>query len=84
MARHLTLVRQPQKLPVVLTPEEVARLIEATPQGGPLSPLLSNLVLDEIDRAIDTENEADYLVEAYDAFLDIAEIKRADSGECGQ
>ncbi len=32
MARHLTLVRQPQKLPVVLTPEEVARLIEAAPR----------------------------------------------------
>jgi integrase len=31
MARHLTLVRQPQKLPVVPTPEEVARLIEAAP-----------------------------------------------------
>jgi integrase/recombinase XerD len=31
MARHLTIVRQPQKLPVVLTPEEVARLIEAAP-----------------------------------------------------
>jgi hypothetical protein len=31
MARHLTLVRQAQKLPVVLTPEEVARLIEAAP-----------------------------------------------------
>src|SRR5215813_211796 len=31
IARHLTLVRQPQKLPVVLTPEEVARLIEAAP-----------------------------------------------------
>jgi site-specific recombinase XerD len=30
-ARHLTLVRQPQKLPVVLTPEEVARLIQAAP-----------------------------------------------------
>ena len=31
MARHLTLVRQPQKLPVVLTSEEVARLLEAAP-----------------------------------------------------
>src|ERR1700729_2279215 len=31
MARHLTLVRQPQKLPVVLTLEEVAQLIEAAP-----------------------------------------------------
>jgi integrase/recombinase XerD len=30
-ARHLTLVRQLQKLPVVLTPEEVARLIQAAP-----------------------------------------------------
>jgi hypothetical protein len=28
---HLTLVRQPQKLPVVLTMEEVAGLIEAAP-----------------------------------------------------
>ena len=31
MARHLTLVGQPQKLPVVLTLEEVAQLIEAAP-----------------------------------------------------
>jgi hypothetical protein len=31
MARHLTLVRQPQKLPVVLTMEEIARLIAAPP-----------------------------------------------------
>ena len=31
MTRHLTLVRQPQKLPVVLTLEEVAQLIEAAP-----------------------------------------------------
>jgi integrase/recombinase XerD len=31
MARHLTIVRQPQKLPVVLSAAEVARLIEAAP-----------------------------------------------------
>ena len=31
MTCHLTLVRQPQKLPVVLTLEEVAQLIEAAP-----------------------------------------------------
>ena len=31
MARHLTLVRQAQKLPVVLTQEEAARLLEAAP-----------------------------------------------------
>jgi integrase/recombinase XerD len=31
MSRHLTIVRQPQKLPTVLTKEEVGRLIEAAP-----------------------------------------------------
>jgi integrase/recombinase XerD len=31
MASHLTLVRQEQKLPVVLSPEEVVRLLEAAP-----------------------------------------------------
>jgi Domain of unknown function (DUF4263) len=35
-------------------------------------------ILDE--RAIDTENVADYLVEAYDGFLDIIEIKRPGGG----
>jgi len=30
-ARHLTVVQQPRKLPVVLSPEEVARLLEAAP-----------------------------------------------------
>ena len=30
-ARHLTVVHQPRKLPVVLSPEEVARLLEAAP-----------------------------------------------------
>ncbi|HXW29804.1 MAG TPA: hypothetical protein VEK55_10605, partial [Xanthobacteraceae bacterium] len=31
MCRHLTIVRQAQKLPTVLTKEEVWRLIEAAP-----------------------------------------------------
>ncbi len=34
MARHLTIVRQPRKLPVVLSPEEVARLLECAPGPG--------------------------------------------------
>jgi len=31
MARHLTLVREPRKMPAVLSPEDVARLLEAAP-----------------------------------------------------
>jgi site-specific recombinase XerD len=31
MARHLTFVREPRKIPAVLSPEEVARLLEAAP-----------------------------------------------------
>ena len=31
MARHLTFVREPRRMPVVLSPEEVARLLEAAP-----------------------------------------------------
>ena len=38
LARHLTFVREPRRIPVVLSPEEVARLLEAAPglevQGG--------------------------------------------------
>ena len=31
MARHLTFVREPRKIPVVLSLEEIARLLEAAP-----------------------------------------------------
>ena len=31
MARHLTFVREPRKMPMVLSPEEVARLLQAAP-----------------------------------------------------
>jgi site-specific recombinase XerC len=34
MTRHLTFVREPRKVPVVLSPEEVARFLEAAP--GPM------------------------------------------------
>ena len=30
MGRHLTFVREPRKIPVIMSPEEVARFIEAT------------------------------------------------------
>jgi RNA-directed DNA polymerase len=35
----------------------VSPSVEGTPQGGPLSPLLSNLVLDELDRDLSTEGK---------------------------
>ncbi len=31
MGRHLTFVREPSKIPVILSPEEIARLLEAAP-----------------------------------------------------
>jgi len=31
LVRHLTFVHEPRKLPIVLSPEEVARLLEAAP-----------------------------------------------------
>jgi RNA-directed DNA polymerase len=37
----------------VMENELVSPSVEGTPQGGPLSPLLSNLVLDSLDRELE-------------------------------
>lgn len=50
--RILQLVRRMLKAKVVLPDGVVVSTDEGTPQGGPLSPLLSNIVLDELDREL--------------------------------
>jgi RNA-directed DNA polymerase len=47
--RLLRLIRQMLKAKVVMPDGVVVSTEEGTPQGGPLSPLLSNIVLDELD-----------------------------------
>jgi len=47
--RLLCLIRQMLKAKVVMPDGVVVSTEEGTPQGGPLSPLLSNIVLDELD-----------------------------------
>jgi group II intron reverse transcriptase/maturase len=47
--RLVALIRRMLKAKVVLPDGVVVSTEEGTPQGGPLSPLLSNIVLDELD-----------------------------------
>lgn len=51
--RLLILIGQMLKTGVVMPEGVVARTEEGVPQGGPLSPLLSNVVLDELDWELD-------------------------------
>ena len=51
--RLLALIRRMLKAKVVMPDGVVVSTEEGAPQGGPLSPLLSNIVLDELDRELD-------------------------------
>jgi RNA-directed DNA polymerase len=50
--RLVRLIRHMLKAKVVMPDGVVVSTEEGTPQGGPLSPLLSNIVLDELDREL--------------------------------
>jgi RNA-directed DNA polymerase len=51
-ARILRLIRRMLRAKVVMPDGVVVSTEEGTPQGGPLSPLLSNIVLDELDQEL--------------------------------
>jgi RNA-directed DNA polymerase len=51
--RLLTLIHRMLKAKVVMPDGVVVSTEEGVPQGGPLSPLLSNIVLDELDRELE-------------------------------
>jgi RNA-directed DNA polymerase len=51
--RVLKLIHRMLRAKVVMPDGTKIRVVEGTPQGGPLSPLLSNVVLDELDWELD-------------------------------
>ena len=51
--RVLSLIHRMLKAKVVMPDGTKIRVVEGTPQGGPLSPLLSNVVLNELDWELD-------------------------------
>lgn len=51
--RVLILIHRMLKAKVVMPDGTKIRVVEGTPQGGPLSPMLSNVVLDELDWELD-------------------------------
>ncbi len=51
--RVIVLIRRMLQAKVVMPDGVVVSTTEGTPQGGPLSPLLSNIVLDELDRELE-------------------------------
>src|SRR3989442_11336231 len=50
--RLIALIQRMLKAKVVMSEGVVVNTDEGVPQGGPLSPLLSNIVLDELDREL--------------------------------